>query len=200
VRQFWLVALLAGSPAFAEVGPDGGSLDCEALAAKIKQAHANITSMADVRMIARLEDRLQECEAAVQRAQSEALWKQAQQRREDELRRAEEERQRAEAERNDPKVQRAALSASICRAQAVRKRGQNVIASWRRAAKFGGVLNKQGVMGGQTLVLMAERQDKQARAELKAMKAKPLPCTDPAVAAHGTCNDAPDECDPDDVE
>lgn len=87
-----------------------------------------------------------------------------------------------------------ALSASICRARVVRKVGMDVIAHARKASRIGGVTNKKTISDGQELVMLAERQEREKKEELRSLKLKALPCTNPAVIAADTCADDPNEC------
>ncbi len=103
------------------------------------------------------------------------------------------------AHADDLRVERVNLSASICRAAVVKRSMQGAIADARRAAKIGGVLNATAVRQASEVIVMVEKQERRARAELKAMKVRPYGCKDPALADVDTCSDEPSECRPDDV-
>jgi len=105
-----------------------------------------------------------------------------------------------EARANDPAVQRAAWSASLCRAQVTKRQFLGQIADAKRAAKIGGVLNTAAVRQASEIVVMAEKQEKRARDALKQLRAKPHACNDGALANYDTCSDSSETCPPDDLE
>ncbi len=99
----------------------------------------------------------------------------------------------------DPRTRRVAFSALLCGWAADEAEALHEIAEHRKAAKIGGVINLSEINKWQDEVMRARRHETRAKAELKAMKAKPLACKDPAVARLAPCMTddvhSADECD-----
>jgi hypothetical protein len=140
--------------------------DCETLAEQVRLQEARPVSDEKRRMLDDLQKRLAQCE--LEHAQRQAAGD--------------------PAIMNDPRARLLAWSGFLCGWTADRAAAENEIKQYRKAAKLGGVLNLTEVNNWQEEVMRADRHISAARAALKRMKAKPLPCKNELVTKIAWCS------------
>lgn len=103
---------------------------------------------------------------------------------------AQAEAQRAEALRQDssnPKILTALYSAEICWYQRDRKESLDAIAKEKKYARIGGVVDRKALYDWTGDIRRADEKIPPLQQRLRELKAKPLPCSEKAIAALSSC-------------